>query len=978
MMTRIRTCFLLIALCVVGAWPAQAQVLTGSPKTITSSSASCLTANCLEVSTIGVLAIGINVEGSGTYTLQIEGSKNTGTTWYALNAVDESGPSALVTSISAAGNFSTTNLGITNLRIRASALSAGTPVVTLTRGSLPPLTTLGGTGSAGTEYTESATDASITGVAAMMEGAANTLLPIQGTVLDGLLVNLGANNDVTVTSGSLTANAGTNLNTSLLALESGGNLDAIAASLAALDNTVAGTELQVDVLTMPTVTVTGTVTANLSAVDNAVLDDIADGIAVSCSNCTGSGASDVEGSTFALGTDSVAPAGFYFDDVAPTAATEDRIVLPRVSGNRNMYSQIRDGAGNERGAIVTANNELLVELGAGAASIGTLGANSGVDIGDVTLTAGAADIGNVNLEIGGTAITAGVGAVAATTPRMTLASDDPAVTSLSAIAASVDTVETIIGTTNSSLTTIDGRVDGLETLLGTTNTSLAIIDNIVFGPGTEAAAVRVTLATDSTGVISIDDNGGAITVDGSISCSNCTGSGASGVDDGAFAIATDSVAPAGFLFDDVAPDSVDEGDVGLARMSANRVPYSTIRDAAGNERGANVNASNQLTIAGPVTNAGTFAVQVDGAALSSLQIIDNMVFGAGTAAAAQRTTLASDDPAVALLTTIDADTGNLAAIAASLSVLDDTGAETADEYLTVRLTDGTSFLSLGADWTVGTAIGTGAPGNVAVYSDFDGAALPTITNVDTEGEAVPIAASIKGVQYMMLVSEDGSLQYGTATTPLVVGDGSGVFNVIVDSITGFPDNEPFNVAQINGVTVLMGNGATGTGSQRVTLANDNTIPTGWPTAANQTTELGYLDGVEGLIGTTNTNTGNVATAVAASTTLYRTSAGTTEDEWEIKATAGVFTGGLVTNTAATVSYLKCYNLTAANTTPGTSAVFFAAAIPAQTIGAGFNIPIPPGGVTFSTAFTCTFVKGAADTDVAEVGANEIKANLYFR
>lgn len=44
---------------------------------------------------------------------------------------------------------------------------------------------------------------------------------------DGLLVNLGTNNDVTVT-GSVTANAGTNLNTSALALEAG-NLATIAA-----------------------------------------------------------------------------------------------------------------------------------------------------------------------------------------------------------------------------------------------------------------------------------------------------------------------------------------------------------------------------------------------------------------------------------------------------------------------------------------------------------------------------------------------------------------------------------------------------------------------------------------------------------------------------------------------------------------------------------------------------------------------------
>lgn len=39
---------------------------------------------------------------------------------------------------------------------------------------------------------------------------------------------------------------------------------------------------------------------------------------------------------------------------------------------------------------------------------------------------------------------------------------------------------------------------------------------VPIGAGTEAAAVRVTLATDSTGVVSIDDNGAAITVDGTV------------------------------------------------------------------------------------------------------------------------------------------------------------------------------------------------------------------------------------------------------------------------------------------------------------------------------------------------------------------------------------------------------------------------------------------------------------------------------
>lgn len=48
------------------------------------------------------------------------------------------------------------------------------------------ITTFGG----GTQYTEGDTDASITGTAMLMEGAANTLLTVPGTTADGLLVNL--------------------------------------------------------------------------------------------------------------------------------------------------------------------------------------------------------------------------------------------------------------------------------------------------------------------------------------------------------------------------------------------------------------------------------------------------------------------------------------------------------------------------------------------------------------------------------------------------------------------------------------------------------------------------------------------------------------------------------------------------------------------------------------------------------------------
>lgn len=60
-------------------------------------------------------------------------------------------------------------------------------------------------GAGGTQYTEGDTDATITGTALMLEGAANTLVAAPGTAADGMLVNLGANNDVTITGDALTA-----------------------------------------------------------------------------------------------------------------------------------------------------------------------------------------------------------------------------------------------------------------------------------------------------------------------------------------------------------------------------------------------------------------------------------------------------------------------------------------------------------------------------------------------------------------------------------------------------------------------------------------------------------------------------------------------------------------------------------------------------------------------------------------------------
>lgn len=116
-------------------------------------------------------------------------------------------------------------------------------------------------------------------------------------------------------------------------------------------------------------------------------------------------------------------------------------------------------------------------LPAGTAAIGKLAANSGVDIGDVdvlSIAAGTSLIGKVSID------------------QVTANANEVVVKSITA------------GDTNI------GNVD-----IVTVPAPLSVV-----GTGTEAAAMRVTIATDSTGVLSVDDNGGALTVDGTVAVTN--------------------------------------------------------------------------------------------------------------------------------------------------------------------------------------------------------------------------------------------------------------------------------------------------------------------------------------------------------------------------------------------------------------------------------------------------------------------------
>lgn len=373
---------------------------------------------------------------------------------------------------------------------------------------------------AGAEYTEGDTDSSITGKAFLWEDASETLRAV--SVAKPLPVQLitalpaGTNNIGDVDVLSLPAlPAGTN---------NIGDVDVL--SLPALP---AGTNNigDVDVLTLPSIT--GTVTANAGTGTFGVQDN----------------ASLVDDAAFTPGTSRVVMIGAEFDDTTPDSVNEGDGGALRMSANRNLFTTIRDAAGNERGVNVNASNQLSVSV------------DSVVNLYTEDAASAADPVG-----------------------RMLIARRRDSLLSLTEVSA-----------------------DGDNIALNATNRGEIYVKHDDY------------ITVSPAGTFTVRDD-------------------ASQLDDAGFTPGASRIVMVGAQLDNTTPDGVDEGDGGALRMSANRNLFINIRDAAGNERGANVNGSNQLEVAvgntvtvasHAVTNAGTFAVQVDGAALTSLQLIDDVV-----------------------------------------------------------------------------------------------------------------------------------------------------------------------------------------------------------------------------------------------------------------------------------------------------------------------------------------------------------------
>ena len=176
----------------------------------------------------------------------------------------------------------------------------------------------------------------------------------------------------------------------------------------------------------------------------------------------------------------------------------------------------------------TATGALRVELPTnGTGVIATVGAVTAItnalpagtnNIGDVdiaSIAAGDNNIGNVDIVTVPAPLSTTGGGTEATALRVTVANDSTGVLSVddNGGALTVDGTVAVSSVGGTVAVTQSGTWD--EVGINDSGNSITV-DNAqlsVVGGGTEATAMRVTIANDSTGLISVDDNGGALTVD---------------------------------------------------------------------------------------------------------------------------------------------------------------------------------------------------------------------------------------------------------------------------------------------------------------------------------------------------------------------------------------------------------------------------------------------------------------------------------
>jgi hypothetical protein len=223
-------------------------------------------------------------------------------------------------------------------------------------------------------------------------------------------------------------------------------------------------------------------------------------------------------------------------------------------------------------------------------------------------------------------------------------------------------------------------------------------------------------------------------------------------------------------------------------------------------------------------------------------------------------------------------------------------------------------------------------------------------SVDDGGSSVTVDGSVAASNFPSTVDTNSGSKSASTIRVVIATDQPQLTNKLLVT----PDaNSSVNLSQVGGNSVSTGNGTSGTGVQRVTIASDSTGQVALAAGSN----------VVGKVIAATTTSGGYSTAHVVS------AAG--NNATSIKGSAGQVYGWYIYNSNASARKVAFHD-TSGSPTAGSS-VKFSLVIPAS--GAA-NVSMPHG-IAFSSGIAITTTTGVADSDNGTVASGDLVINIFY-
>lgn len=439
--------------------------------------------------------------------------------------------------------------------------------------------------------------------------------------------------------------------------------------------------------------------------------------------------------------------------------------------------------------------------------------------------------------------------------------------------------------------TADGDTGGATQTVTLFGIALPASGGAVFG-GTSTNPLNVVFpsaqsVTGSGNFTVVQPTGSNLHIVCDSGCSSASGF----ADNAAFTFGTTSINPIGGVLDDTGTNAATENSAAIARITAQKALHMNLRNNSGTEVGTSGaplrfdptgSTTQPVSLASvpshAVTNAGTFATQIDGAALTALQLIDNIVNTLGSTTSGQSGVLGLGAVTTSAPSYTNAQTNALSLTTAgelrvrvestavgSTSTDDDGALPSGTTGMTEVINRMHAFNSdsgsgvytrwshqpLDFDSGAGTenlsVIGIGLPASGGpviggTSSNPFNVVFPSAQAITVASLPLPTGAATEATLANALTSANFAAAFGTAgsadsqvmsiqgiasMTPVQVQSNSAnlatqttqadiltALQLIDNAVSG----AGFNVTQMNGVNVSMNSGSHGTGTQRVSVA----------------------------------------------------------------------------------------------------------------------------------------------------------------